>query len=187
MLASFLKSKHSAGLRWSDYLATDSHRAASWDARVARAPLTTAQRTLLAGFTRRSPMICISGMWCGDCANQCPLLQAIALACPMIDLVFLDRDEHIDLAEEVRIAAGHRVPTVLWLTEEYEFVHLLGDRTLTRYRTLVRSQLGASCPVPFADPPDDETAAVTADWIAECERVQWILRLSPRLRERHGD
>jgi hypothetical protein len=51
----------------------------------------------------------------------------------------------------------------------------------------VRAQFGAACPVPFADPPEDETASVTADWIAECERVQWILRLSPRLRERHGD
>jgi len=168
-------------------LATDPQRAAAWSARVARAAITDAQRTMLASFTRRSPMICLSGMWCGDCAMQCPLLQAIALACPMIDLVFLDRDEHMDLAEEVRIAAGHRVPTVLWLTEEFEFVHLLGDRTLSRYRAMARTQLGAACPVPFAEASSDENATVVAEWIAECERVQWILRLSPHLRELHGD
>ena len=187
MRASFLKAKHSAGLRWDAYLATDPQRAATWGARVARTPITDAQRTMLASFTRRSPMICLSGMWCGDCASQCPLLQAIAMACPMIDLVFLDRDEHLDLAEEVRIAAGHRVPTVLWLTEEYEFVHLLGDRTLSRYRAMARTQLGAACPVPFAEAAADENAAVVSEWTAECERVQWILRLSPRLRELHGD
>ena len=168
-------------------MATDPQRAAAWSARVARAAITDAQRTMLASFTRRSPMICLSGMWCGDCAMQCPLLQAIALACPMIDLVFLDRDEHMDLAEEVRIAAGHRVPTVLWLTEEFEFVHLLGDRTLSRYRAMARTQLGAACPVPFAEASSDENATVVAEWIAECERVQWILRLSPHLRELHGD
>lgn len=187
MRASFLQAKHAAGLGWEAYLATDPQRAAAWSARVARAPITDAQRTLLASFTRRSPMICLSGMWCGDCATQCPLLQAIALVCPMIDLVFLDRDEHMDLAEEVRIAAGHRVPTVLWLTEEFEFVHLLGDRTLSRYRAMARTQLGAACPVPFAEASSDENATVVAEWIAECERVQWILRLSPRLRELHGD
>ncbi|NBX37679.1 MAG: thiol reductase thioredoxin [Planctomycetes bacterium] len=187
MRASFLQAKHAAGLRWSEYLATDPRRGGTWDERVARAPITAAQRTLLAGFTRRSPMICLSGMWCGDCAVQCPLLQAIALACPMIDLVFLDRDEHLDLADEVRIAAGHRVPTVLWLTEQYEFVHLLGDRTLSRYRAMARTQLGAACPVPFAETAAEENATVLAEWLAECERVQWILRLSPRLRELHRD
>jgi hypothetical protein len=28
---------------------------------------------------------------------------------------------------------------------------------------------------------------VTQDWLNEFERVQWILRLSPRLRQAHGD
>ena len=28
---------------------------------------------------------------------------------------------------------------------------------------------------------------VTQDWLNEFERVQWLLRLSPRLRQRHGD
>jgi hypothetical protein len=28
---------------------------------------------------------------------------------------------------------------------------------------------------------------VTQDWLDIFERVQWMLRLSPRLREKHGD
>jgi hypothetical protein len=36
-------------------------------------------------------------------------------------------------------------------------------------------------------PPDDALAAVAAEWLAEFERVQLILRLSPRLRQKHGD
>jgi len=30
-------------------------------------------------------------------------------------------------------------------------------------------------------------AQVTQDWLNEFERVQWLLRLSPRLRQKHGD
>ena len=30
-------------------------------------------------------------------------------------------------------------------------------------------------------------AAVTQDWLNELERIQWLLRLSPRLRQMHGD
>jgi len=29
--------------------------------------------------------------------------------------------------------------------------------------------------------------AVTQDWLDEFERVQWLLRLSPRLRQLHRD
>jgi hypothetical protein len=33
----------------------------------------------------------------------------------------------------------------------------------------------------------DHLAGVVADWLREVERVQWVLRLSPRLRRKHGD
>jgi hypothetical protein len=37
-------------------------------------------------------------------------------------------------------------------------------------------------------PPDpDHLAEATIDWLREVERVQLMLRLSPRLRARHGD
>jgi hypothetical protein len=47
--------------------------------------------------------------------------------------------------------------------------------------------LGASCPTGFVPPAAEALAAVTADWLAEFERAQLILRLSPRLRAMHGD
>jgi hypothetical protein len=36
-------------------------------------------------------------------------------------------------------------------------------------------------------PPPDELAATLQDWINELERVQLMLRLSPRLRQKHND
>ncbi len=63
----------------------------------------------------------------------------------------------------------------------------VGDRTLNRYRALARRQLGAARETGSVPPAADETSAVLQDCLDEVERVQLMLRISPRLRERHGD
>lgn len=152
------------------------------------ASLTAAQAALVGGFVRRMPVLVISGMWCGDCVNQCPLIARIAEANPKaIDLRFVDRDEHRALSDAVKICGGNRVPTVIWMAEDFEFVHLLGDRTLSRYRAIAATQLGPACPVPGAGVDADERQAVIQDWINEFERVHLILRTSGRLRQKHED
>ena len=178
---------HGAGLRWQDYLSAHRDRTAGWGGHLAAARLTEPQRTLLAGFTRRMPVIVLTGAWCGDCAVQCPMLGAIAEACPAADVRFLEQAAHMALAERVRICGGTRVPTVVWCAEDFEFCAIQGDRTLARYRAMAARQLGASCPLPAASIPADEAAATMQGWIDEFERVQLMLRLSPRLRALHGD
>lgn len=160
----------------------------SWQRIHDQALLTGEQRVLIAAFMRRMPVLVISGMWCGDCVQQCPLIARIAEANPaMIDLRFVDRDEHRELADRVMICGGHRVPTVIFMAEDFEFVGLLGDRTLSRYRAMAMRQLGPSCPLPGAPVPPEEMSATLQDWVNEFERVHLLLRLSPRLRQRHGD
>jgi thiol-disulfide isomerase/thioredoxin len=151
-------------------------------------PMSDPQRTLLRSFTRRMPVLVLSGMWCGDCVHQCPLLEQLA-ECnrEAIDLRFIDRDVAAELSDRYLICGGRRVPTVLFLNEDFEFVSLLGDRSLTRYRAMAAKQLGAACPLPGAPVPADEIAATRQDWLHEFERAQLILRLSPKLRQRHGD
>jgi hypothetical protein len=48
-------------------------------------------------------------------------------------------------------------------------------------------KLGPACPLPGAPLPDDELAATLQDWLNEFERIELLLRLSPRLRRKHGD
>ena len=115
------------------------------------------------------------------------MLQRIAEASEAIDLRWVDRDEHAELAEKVKINAGLRVPTVIFMAEDFETLGWFGDRTLSRYRAMAAKNLGPACPVPGAPLPDDELAATLQDWIDEFERFQLMLRLSPRLRHRHGD
>ena len=87
----------------------------------------------------------------------------------------------------MRINGGDRVPVVLFLSEDNEFCGLAGDRTLSRYRAVAAKQLGPSCPTGIVLPPTEEIAATLQDWVNEIERVQWMLRISPRLRKKHND
>lgn len=152
------------------------------------ASLDSHQRASIMDWCRKINILVISGLWCGDCVAQCPLLAIIADARPeLVDLRFVDRDTHLDLAEQVRICGGLRVPTAIFMNEDFEFVSLLGDRTLSRLRVMAASSLGPNCPLPTSQVPPDEIVATMHDWLAEVERVHLTLRLSPKLRQRHND
>ncbi|MGC4031730.1 MAG: thioredoxin family protein [Tepidisphaeraceae bacterium] len=189
MTADYLRSKFEAALDYNAYVATGTdEQRRRWGDVAAKLSLTGEQKTLLGGFTRRMPVLVISGIWCGDCVAQGPMIDLIGKANPnVLDVRFVDRDVHKDLADQVKLNAGHRVPTALFLAEDFELCSLLGDRTLSRYRAIAARQLGASCPVGIVPPGDDELAATVQDWVNEFERVQLMLRVSPRLRQIHQD
>lgn len=184
-----LRAAFETALAYDAYVATGRpDQQSSWNAFHARVRLTPEQRELVAGFTRRVNMLVISGMWCGDCVQQCPMLDHIAKAAPdTIDLRFLERDLHAPFVEHFKICSGARVPVMIFLNEDFEFCAIAGDRTLSRYRSLAARQLGGACPLPGAPVASDEIAATLQDWVSEFERVQLMLRLSGKLRQRHGD
>ncbi len=158
-----------------------------WKALHARVSLTAAQKALLGSFTRDMPVLCMSGAWCGDCIEQCPIFDHFAGATDRIKLRFIDRDADETFKNEHTVCGGARVPALVFLNEDFEFVHRLGDRTISKYRDVAATQLGPACPSGIGGPSDALLSAVTADWLAEFERVQLILRLSSKLRTRHGD
>ena len=185
----FVRSKHTQGLDYRAYVATGSpDHQANWERAHSRVRLSPEQEQLIASFTRQVHVLVTSGVWCGDCAVQVPMLDHIQRANPAkVSLRMLDRDKHKDLAEQIRICGGLRVPTAVFLNEDFEFLAVLGDGTLSRYRAKAEKQLGAACMLPGADVPTDEAQATLQDWIDQFERAHLIARLSPRLRERHGD
>jgi hypothetical protein len=75
----------------------------------------------------------------------------------------------------------------VFLSEDFQEVGRYGERTLSRYRELAIQQLGPACPTGLVAPDEDATRLVIKEWLAEFERAQLLLRLSPRLRETHGD
>jgi hypothetical protein len=187
--AALLAGKFTAAMTYERYVASGTtEQQRRWQQVYEAASLSEPQRQLLASFTREMKILAISGIWCGDCVQQVPLIQKIAegnLGC--IYFRILDRDEHRDLIEPLRINTGDRVPMLILMAEDFEPCAVFGDRTLARYRALARKQLGAACPTGLGPPDADELASTMRDWLDEIERVQWMLRLSARLRAKHGD
>src|SRR5205085_1088720 len=106
----------------------------------------------------------------GDCSAQVPMFATIAAANPAaLDLRIVGRDANLDLAEEVRICGGLRVPTVILMNEEYDVMAIVGDKSLTRLRAAAARKLGAACELPGAPVPPDEVAATLQDWLNEIE------------------
>ncbi len=160
----------------------------SWKKFHGKVALTDSQRAVLSTFSRRVNVLVISGTWCGDCVQQVPMFDHIARAARnAVALRLVDRDEHADLAAHVTICGGRRVPTVIFLNEDFELIGLAGDSTLSRFRAKAAKSLGASCPMPGAEVPADEVAANLQDWVNEFEKAHLLVRLSAKLRQRHGD
>ena len=158
-----------------------------WANALAATQLTDAQKAMLAGFKRETNVLVLAGAWCGDCVSQCPIFDRIAEAAPVVKVKYLDRDEHAEAQAELKINGGDRVPVAVFFSEDGHEVSRYGERTLAKYRSLVAQLGGESCATGIVKGSDPLQMQVVQDWLNEFERVQWILRLSPRLRKKHGD
>jgi thiol-disulfide isomerase/thioredoxin len=189
MNSAYFQNKFAAALPYDRYVQSGTdEQFRRWKQVYDAASLTEPQKNLLSGFVRQMNLLIISGIWCGDCVQQCPLIARIAEAAPeKIALRILDRDQHRDLIESYRVNAGDRVPIVLFLSEDFEFCSAYGERTINRYRAIAQRQLGPACPTGIVGPDKDELNATLADWLIEVERIQLMLRMSPRLRQKYGD
>jgi len=75
MDATYLKTKHEAAVPYAQYVRSGTAaQGDNWKAIYDQAVLTDKQRLLVGGFTRKMPVIAVSGIWCGDCVQQGPLL-----------------------------------------------------------------------------------------------------------------
>ena len=148
--------------------------------------LSAAQKSVTESFSRKVYLLCMAGAWCGDCVEQCPILQRLCEATSLFELRFIDRDSDEELSSHLRICGAARVPQVVFLNEDFDYLGQMGDRTLAKYRRMAEQLKGAACPTGLgADAA--LTQQVTQHWLDEFERIHWIVRLSPKLRERHGD
>ncbi|MBG82952.1 MAG: thiol reductase thioredoxin [Phycisphaerae bacterium] len=187
--AAFLEEHFKSGMEMEPFVSMlPFDQQASWVQRHGQLELNEQQMELLNSFTRDMKILCLTGPWCGDCALQGAALARIAAGQPdRIQLRFIPRDDsYAELIISSMINAGTRVPVTWIMAEDFEPCARIGDRTLSRYRSMARKALGPASGV-LADPPEDPVRAVLDEMLDEVERVQWMLRLSPRLREKHGD
>jgi hypothetical protein len=181
--------KFALALPYADFLARYANEGQKqrWRQVHEQVALTPAQRELLGAFSRSMNVLCLAGAWCGDCINQCPIFEHFAGATPLIQVRYLDRDDHPDAQRELRINAGDRVPVLVFFSEDGQEAARYGERTLSKYRLMMRDHLGSKGAKGIVAPEEPLLPHVTQDWLNEFERVQWLLRLSPRLRQKYGD
>src|SRR5260370_18468323 len=101
----FLAEKFAAALPYDSYVKTGTEeQQRRWRQVYDAARLTPDQAKLVGEFTRAMNVLLVSGIWCGDCAQQCPLLQRIPQANPTsINLRLIDRDKTRALRQDLRI------------------------------------------------------------------------------------
>ena len=187
--ADFLRSHFEQGLPIEPFVSgLDLTQQGQWQQRYEQLDISSDQQEILDSFKRNMKILCLTGPWCGDCALQGAALAKLAHACTEhIELRFLPRDESwAELIVSSMINAGTRVPVTWIMAEDFEPCARIGDRTLSRYRSMARKALGPDSNV-LAPAPEDPVQEVLQEMLDEVERVQWMLQLSPRLRERHGD
>lgn len=186
---SLLRNTFESSPKYDEYVNTGTpSQQQAWAAFRTGAGLNKAQAELVGSFARQLHVIALTGIWCGDCVQQLPFLDAIEQeAHGKFPVRYADRDEHLELADRLMIAGGRRVPIVLILNEDFDVLSVEGDRTLSRYRAMAERQLGPSCPLPGAPVPTNERDATRQDWVNIAERAHLIARLSTKLRQRYSD
>ena len=181
--------KFATALPMADFLAkygSPAHQA-RWKTTFEAIQLNDAQRHLLGSFKREMNVLVLAGAWCGDCSGQCPIFDRFAEASQLLKIRYLDNADHADVQEALSINGGKRVPVAVFFSEDGFEVLRYGERPLSKYRQMMRDNAGDSCPTGIGSSKDPLLVQVVQDWLNEFERVQWILRLSGRLRKMHGD
>ena len=171
------------------YLAqSEPDKAQKWPEMESKLPaLTEEQKKRLSCMNRTLNVLVYSGVWCGDCVRQVPMIKAIAEACQDARLHIIDRDASEELKDELRILGAMRVPVAVFLTKEFMEIGRFGDRLLTAYRAKAERELGAACDTGLVAPPADQLASEQGEWVDVFERMLLMLRLAPSLRQRYGD
>jgi len=165
----------------------DQSHAERWRETMSRLPdLTPEQVERLKGYSRELNVLVYGGIWCGDCVRQGPMLKKIAgVIGPQMSLRFIDRAASEELQDELRILGALRVPVIVILSEDFWEVGRFGDRLLNVYRAKAAREIGRGPGAGVLSPK--ALAAEISEWVDIFERMQIMLRLSPPLRQRHGD
>ena len=182
---SFFREQFANALPYSQYV-TGSEYEEKWR----RAEADAAQLTVpavVSTFKRKMPVLVMSGLWCGDCSRQGPLLEMLAHAAPVLEFRYSESRQNTELQEELRINGAEKVPVVVAFNEDFHEVFRFGDRHLSVYRRKLDKELGAACDPGILPPEKSALQEELEEWAAYFERAQIMLRIAPGLRARHGD
>ena len=190
----FFKRYFECAKSYDDYLLeSETAHAQRWRDFESKITLQPKQRAIVEAFKRKMPVLVMSGVWCGDCARQGPMLKAIEEASNgLISCRFIDNRANLELQDELRINGAEKVPVVVCFSEDFYEIERFGDRHLSVYRRKMETELGAACDPGIvtgqgSELPGSELEVELGEWVSYFERLQLMLRLAPALRRRYND
>ena len=66
--------------------------------------------------------------WCGDAAQNLPIISKMAEASPQIELGLILRDDHIDIMDDFKTNGGRSIPKLIALDEDKNVLFTWGPR-----------------------------------------------------------
>lgn len=107
----FFKGYFEKALSFKEYVETGTEtEQTKWNGFGDLVSLSDSQQEVASSFVRKMNVLVLSGIWCGDCSRQGPMLQSIAEASDVIDLRFVESQNNPELQEELRINGATKVP-----------------------------------------------------------------------------
>ncbi len=183
----FWKKQWASGDTYEAYLdSSEPDKKAKWDDVHARLQLTDEQAQTVDGFARELNVLVLSGVWCGDCARQGPIIRKIEEANAKIRTRFVDNRSNPELQDELRINGAMKVPVAVFLNEDFFELGRFGDKHAAYYRIKLETELGPACASGVAV-PDDVLAKDLSDWVDLFVRMHAIVRLAPYYRNKYAD
>lgn len=101
------------------------HRMDRWDRTFAPDPATMA---CIAGTEGRFHWLVLAEGWCGDAAQNLPVIARLAEASPDIDLRIMLRDENLDVMDRFLTNGGRAIPKLIVLDSDYNPIDQWGPR-----------------------------------------------------------
>lgn len=158
-----------------------------WEEMAKSISLSDTQKSLVSSFKRKLNIVVMSGIWCGDCVRQGPMLRALELANENLTFRYLDNKENPELLEELKINGAQKVPVIVVLSEDFYELQRFGDKHLSIYRQKAEIEFAPSCDAGILPPSSEQLATEIGEWVDFFERIQIMLRLAPALRKRYSD
>lgn len=95
--------------------------------------------------------------WCGDAAQNLPVLNKLAEAGPKIELRILLRDEHLELIDQFLTDGGRAIPKLILMNEQMEVIGTWGPRPKVAQDMVIENKR-------IGEIPYSEFAVVVQKW-----------------------
>lgn len=111
---------------------------------------------------QKTTWLVLSEAWCGDTAQNLPVIHHIAQLNPLIELKIILRDEHLDIMDELLTNGGRSIPKLVAFDGDLNELYTWGPRP-----TVVQEMVNAYKALPEPKQPYSEIVEEVQKWYAQ--------------------